>query len=100
MMNKQLCQYIALLMAKTCVRDTIIEQYHAKGKITNSEMADFNREVVNKLYTFMHHLFGADEDKAVFLEAIQMHYPTDWDQPTTDKDIESMISLFHKLNKK
>ena len=36
-----------------CVRNTVIENYHTAGKISDAEMKIFNIEVVNKIYTFL-----------------------------------------------
>ncbi len=40
---------IALIMSVNCVRNTIIENYHAEGKRSDDEMKAFNKEVANKL---------------------------------------------------
>jgi len=42
-------------MAANCVRNTIIEDYHSQGKLTDEEMKAFNKEVASKLYTFLAH---------------------------------------------
>jgi hypothetical protein len=44
---------LALLIALHCVRNTIIENYHAVGRLTDPEIAALNREVVNKIYAFL-----------------------------------------------
>ena len=40
---------LALRMALYCVRNTVIENYHAAGKISDPEMMAFNKKVVNKI---------------------------------------------------
>src|ERR1700729_3986572 len=42
---------LALLMAVNCVRNTVIEDYHAQGKLSNAEMMAFNREVARAPYS-------------------------------------------------
>jgi hypothetical protein len=49
-------------MAVTCFRSTVIETYHAEAKITDPEMMAFNKEVANKLYTFIN-LYFAESDE-------------------------------------
>jgi hypothetical protein len=74
---------IALLAAVNCVRNTVIETYHAQGKIDNAEMEAFNREVTDKLYTFLCHLLGAYGDEAAeeFFQGAWLTYPKEWAKP-------------------
>ncbi len=80
-MEKSECQFLAMLMAVNCVRNTVIESYHAAGKITDPEMMAFNKEVVNKLYTFLTLYFGQPEEssKIAFLNLMERYYPSNWD---------------------
>ncbi len=94
--NNDETQNIALLMAVTCVRNTIIEKYHAAGKITDDEMAAFNREVANKLFTFMTYMRGTQEDFNDFIQLVSLNYPTNWDKPELDKDLVGALALFRK----
>ena len=78
---------LALLMAVNCVRNTVIENYHAAGKLDDSEMKAFQQEVSNKIYTFLHFLFlKPGEDRDAFPSAMGMMYPSNWDQPKIDRD--------------
>jgi len=49
---------LALRMALHCVRNTVIENYHTNGGISDLEMMAFNKEVVNKLYSFLQLYFN------------------------------------------
>jgi hypothetical protein len=51
-MNRATLKRLALLLTVNCVRNTVIEDYHAAGKLSDSEMKAFNQEVANKIYTF------------------------------------------------
>ena len=67
---------LALLMAVSCVRNTIIEDYHAQGKLDDAEMMAFNKEVANKIYTFLTFLFAKPvEDQDAFLSAGELVLP-------------------------
>ncbi len=73
---------LALLMAVNCVRNTVIEDYHSEGKLSDAEMKTFNQEVANKIYTFLHYLFkDSSEDQEAFLSSMGMMYPSGWDKP-------------------
>ncbi|HTU24756.1 MAG TPA: hypothetical protein VMF30_05135 [Pirellulales bacterium] len=86
---------LALLIAVNCVRNTCIEDYHADGKLSDPEMKALNREVANKIYTFLHYLFGDSvEDRQAFIGAMEMMYPSNWDQPELDADFVRVVRSF------
>jgi hypothetical protein len=91
---------LALLMSVNCVRNTVIENYHAAGKIDDSEMKVFNQEVANKIYTFLRFLLlEPDEDRDAFLSAMGMMYPKNWDQPKIDRDFVEAVKILNKIEK-
>ncbi len=97
-MNHTELKRLALLIAVNCVRNTVIEDYHADGKLSDSEMKAFNQEVSNKIYTFLHYLFQKPpEDQEVFLNAMSLMYPSNWDQPKLDRDFVKAANTFKKL---
>jgi hypothetical protein len=49
---------LAMLMAVNCVRNTVVDDYHAQGKLDDSEMKAFNQEVANKIYIWPSHKHG------------------------------------------
>jgi hypothetical protein len=92
---------LALLMSVNCVRNTVIENYHAAGKIDDSEMKAFNQEVANKIYTFLQFLLlEPDEDRDAFLSAMAMMYPKNWDQPNVDRDFMETVKIAKRMAKR
>lgn len=88
---------LALLMAVNCVRNTVIENYHADGKLSDEEMKVFIQEVANKIYTFLHYTTTKPpEDQAALLSVMSMMYPSNWDQPKLDADFVKSVSLLKK----
>ncbi len=82
------------------LRNTIIEDYHAQGKLSDPEMKVFNQEVVNKIYTFLTFLLSKpEEERASFLLAMSQMYPSDWDKPRIDQDFAKAAKLFKGNNK-
>ncbi len=106
----------ALTMAVNCVRNTVIEDYHAGivpqsktgdysdvkvvtpygeiawnelSRISDSEMKVFNKEVADKLYTYLEFLLNPKyEDKQqAFLKVCNIFYPHNWDEPKLDKGL-------------
>jgi hypothetical protein len=87
----------ALLMAVNCVRNTVIEKYHSEGKLIDLEMMAFNREVADKLYTFLHFIQEKPSaDRAAFLEAAGTMYPHDWDEPQLDRDLTKAAAFIKR----
>lgn len=93
-MDAKALKKLALIMTVNCVRNTVIEEYHADGKLTDDEMMAFNKEVSNKIYTFLNYMFLKNSEiNAEFMVAMSMYYPRDWDQPHLDRDFTSVVKL-------
>ncbi len=93
-MDEDPIRSIALIMSVTCVRNTIIEKYHADGKLDDTDMEAFNRQVADRIYTFLCYLFGARRDMGDMLEALRHYLPTDWDQPQRDSFIDKAVAAY------
>lgn len=93
-MEESTIEKIALLMALHCVRNTIIETYHGEGKINDNEMKNFNKEVVNKMYTFLRFYFGTmpKEESKEFMAMISMYLPN-WDKPKLDEEMMAGLDI-------
>jgi hypothetical protein len=93
-MKKTDIKRLALIMTVNCVRNTVIEDYHSQGKLTQEEMMAFNKDVANKIYTFLEYLFTkSPEDQQAFLSAMSINYPTNWDQPKLDPKFTKAVKL-------
>jgi hypothetical protein len=98
---------IALLMARMCVRDTVLEDYHSGNGtvIGNKEMKIFMKQVVNKIYTFLKlSMFSGTLTSQEFLASMQWMIPLEWDKPRMDpsfrKGIKQWKSLCKMMNEK
>lgn len=105
---------LALIIAVNCVRNTVIENYHCGtspssktgdysdvkvvspygeipwnqvSRLNDEEMKAFNKEVANKLYTFLQYMFNHEyeDDKDKFLRLAAIFKPDNWDDPEMDK---------------
>ena len=77
---------IAILMAVNCVTK------HVKGRISDDEMQALSKQVVNKIYTFLHYwLKHPLNDGGAFLEAMNKAFPADWDAPEFDAEFLAAI---------
>ena len=92
--NEELALHIAL----HCVRNTIIENYHAAGKISDPEMMAFNKEVVNKIYSFLELVFNPDlkQESDIGFRGVQgvtplLYRPEGWDMPAFDTGLKNAI---------
>lgn len=87
-------QDMALVLGLHCVRNTIIEDYHAEGKLSDPEMMAFNKEVVNLLYTYLQLILNPYYQEQYHLLAknpLFLYKPHDWDIPTFDEGIKQYI---------
>ena len=78
------CKHLAPILALHCVRNTVIENYHAQGKISDPEMMAFNKEVVNKIYSVLQILWNPKYSQ--YLANLPLYSPHGWDEPEFDKD--------------
>jgi hypothetical protein len=90
---------LALAMALHCVRNTVIEDYHTAGKLTDEEMAIFNKEVANKIYSIMYLLYNPKYTPLITqLFSPKIFYtPSNWDSPEFDEDF---LKIINKIDKK
>lgn len=96
-MDDKTAQDMALLITVNCVRNTIIEDYHADGKLSQDEMKRFNKEVVNKIYTFIKYWFtDSKQDFRALMDAVSVFYPSEWDRPELDEDFIKAIDIIKK----
>ena len=85
---------VALTMAANCVRNTVIEDYHADGKLSDAEMMALNKEVANKIYTFLRiGLFGNGKQKTLFMAVAGLMFPHNWDEPILDDELLSALNI-------
>lgn len=87
---------IALIMSVTCVRNTIIEKFHADGKLDDSDMEAFNRQVADRIYTFLNYLLSTARDASDLVEALRHYMPTDWDAPQRDAYIDKAVEAYRE----
>jgi hypothetical protein len=85
-------QDIAVGMANVCVRNTIIEKYHAEGKLSDAEMKVFNQEVASKLYSALHFLLeGTPAEKQAVLRLLAEWRLPQWDAPEINESFQHAI---------
>jgi hypothetical protein len=113
---------LALIRAVNCVRNTVIEDYHAGrpphsvtgdytdvyvetpsgripwnelSRITDDEMMAFNMEVANKIYTALLFIFGNKSplERKIFLEMLSLMYPRNWNTPQLDASFMAALDL-------
>ena len=100
-MSRTRLKDLALLMAVNCVRNTVIEDYHAQGKLSDAEMKAFNQEVANKIYTFLHYLHNKPiEESQAFLQAMGVMYPKNWDKPKVDRSFVDALRIHKRIERR
>ena len=100
-MDDTTLRHIALMMTVNCVRNTIIEDYHADGKLSDDEMMAFNKDVHNKIYTFLKNWLGSKgDDLAGFFEAMSLLLPSDWDKAKIDTELSQGINALKRSKRR
>lgn len=80
---------VAKVIALHCVRNTCIENFHAKGQLSQADMCEFNKEVVNKIYSLL-----CLEIRNAGIPAWIFTPPSGWDEPKLD---DEFALIFDKL---
>jgi hypothetical protein len=84
-------------MASVCVRNTVIEDYHSRGNLSQEQMKAFNKEVANKIYTFLKFfLSGSARDTEALMNSSLPLYPFDWDDPVLDREMLEAVKAYKK----
>ena len=84
-------KFLAKAMTINCVRNTILERYHLQGKLSDADMKAFNKEVVNRIYTFLDCLHNRSAtERDLFLTkmvAATEAFTAKWDEPEFDGNL-------------
>lgn len=87
---------MALNMTRVCVRNTIIENFHADGKLSDEDMKVFNKEVADKIYTYLQLYLNPkfqEDGKLLFSSPYFTAPPAGWDQPKFDHEFMNAINI-------
>ena len=92
MLRDRSIKQLAILMTLTCVRNTVIEEYHARGSLSQKDMKAFNKEVADKIYTWLYVYYrGSVKDKINLLRLATFSGEPDWDIPELDEGYASAL---------
>ena len=81
-MEDQNIKKLALILSANCIRESAIEECQKKGQINDQQINQFNKEMSDRLYTFLTYLLQKPaEEYTVMMEALAKHYPESWEQP-------------------
>ena len=100
-------QSIALIMTLHCVRNTVIEDYHAAGQLSQDDMKAFNKEVADKIYSILQvllnpHYAKVRQELFSTKPSFQRPFcaPSNWDQPKFDKEFLYVMKVVKRRLKK
>jgi len=87
-MDEKLLKQFAKMITLNCVRNTVIEDYHARGSLSQEDMKAFNIEVCSHIYTALHiYLKGTKQERAELLYLWSwMGGISNWDDPEINKN--------------
>ena len=79
-------KWMAKIVAVNCVRNTVIEDYHANGQLSQDDMKAFNQQVCNNIYTFLTYMGGPPERFEKLMRVWGMWFPHNWDDPELNEE--------------
>lgn len=92
-MEQQSIQKLALIISANCVRKSTFDQCHDSGKINDQQYQQFNKELSDRLYTFLTYLLQKPADEySEMMEAMAEHFPETWDQPELSDALMKHVS--------
>lgn len=92
-MNDQTVKKLALIIAANCTRETELEESLKQGQLSPEQLSNFNRQMSNKLYTFLTYLLNKPADEySVMMEALAQHFPDDWSAPELDQGFLHVVT--------
>lgn len=86
-------QTLALLLTCVCVRNTILEEYHVQGKLSQSDIKALIKQVSDKLYTALEAILDPEfaAERKVFFTTLMHSFPYNWDLPQFDLDLGDLL---------
>ncbi len=85
-MNEDTVKKLALIITANCMKQSVIEQCHDKEKISDDELNTFNKQMSDKIYTFLTYLLNKPaQEYSVMMEALAKNYPESWPLPDLDE---------------
>lgn len=75
---------LAQAMTFHCVRNTVLEDWHASGRLSSAEVKAFMKDVTAKLYSTM--CMIGDQDFEEVYTSLAAETRLAWDEPKLDRD--------------
>lgn len=77
-MDKETTKWIAKFLTVHGYRNSLIEDYHAQGKLSDKDMKRLNKNILNQIYTLLY-MLGSKDSIPPFMDP--EHWTKDWDEP-------------------
>lgn len=98
-MNDQTVKKLALIIAANCTRESELDESLKQGNLSQEQLNSFNRQMSNKLYTFLTYLLNKPADEySVMMEALAKHFPENWEAPELDQSFMHITSQKQQNN--
>ena len=98
-MNEQTVKKLSLIIAANCTRQSIIEESCSQGKISQDDFNSFNKQMSDKIYTFLTYLLNKPADEySVMIEELSKNYPETWALPELDTAFTQVVQKSHSTS--
>ncbi len=95
-MDELAIKKLALIISANCLKNTILENDTEKNLIPLEKREQLNKNVSNKIYTFLLYLLTKNsDDYSALIEEMAKLYPENWPAP----ELDSTFIKYVKQNK-
>ncbi len=92
-MNEDTVKKLALIIAANCTRESVLEETLKKGALEQSDLDTFNKQMSDRLYTFLTYLLNKPADEySVMMGELSKHFPESWGMPDLDQGFMNVIN--------
>ena len=92
-MNEDTVKKLALIIAANCTRKSVLEESLNSGTLTQEALDTFNKQMSDRLYTFLTYLLNKPADEySVMMAELSKHFPESWGMPDLDQGFMNVIT--------
>lgn len=91
-MNEYTVKQLALIIVANCLENGMVNELHGKGVITDEQEIAFNKQVTDRIYTFLLYLLNKPEQQySALLTELAKKYPDKWPLPELDAEFSAIV---------
>jgi len=90
--NEETLKQLTTILTSHCLKGTVIEELTIDGALTLKKRKQFNKELSDKLYTFLLYFFNKSPDEySKLVQKMGDQFPSDWELPDIDPEMTKFL---------